>query len=183
MRQPNKSILLFISIAWILPMAQGWAQVKSLPIDELLSDLQKVLIQVRDASVTDGLPALASIRLTLRATLNKEANGSLKFHILEANAKDTDENTQELRLQLEPPRDSDQAPINASLAPLADAIIDAAKSVKAAESRAPPLHLTTLEASVEFTVEKEASGSIAFFGGKAGNRNTQQIILTFGKAQ
>jgi hypothetical protein len=181
------SSLIFVvvwSAACGLPMAPGFAaDAPDIPIDELLSDIQTALVKVRDASDVDALPTLTAVHLTLRAALTREANGSLKFHILEAGAKGSEESIQELRLQLRPPQAADKSPVSKSVIPLADAIIDAAREVKKAATRNPPLHLTTLEASVEFTVEKEASGSIVFFGAKAGNRNTQKIILTFGKSE
>jgi hypothetical protein len=71
--------------------------------------------------------------------------------------------------------------VGASVIPLADAIIDAARQVKKASEGKPPLHLAMLEASVEFSVEKEASGTIVFLGAKVANRNTQKIVLIFGK--
>ena len=174
---------LCLASLWVLCNAPSGAATGDISIDELLSDIQKVLIKVRDASDVDALPALTSIDLTLRATLTREANGSLKFHILEAGAKGSDESVQEIHLQLRPPEPADRSPVAASVAPLADAIIDAARSVKKATTRDPPLHLTTLEAIVEFAVEKEASGSIVFVGARAGSQNSQKINLTFGIKQ
>ncbi len=122
---------------------------------------------------------MTAVNLTLRAKLSREADGSLKLHILEAGGSVSDESVQELRLQLGPPEPSDKSPVAASALPLADAIIDAARNVKQAANRDPPLHLVKLEASIEFTVQKEASGSIVLVGGKAGRQDTQQITLTF----
>lgn len=174
-------VFLSLTILLALPVTHGSADTTGVPIDELLSDIQKVLVKVRDASNEDALPELIAVTLTLRTTLTREANGSLKFHILEAGAKGSDESVQELRVQLGPPEPADKSPVVVSILPLADAIIDAARSVKNAATRNPPLHLTSLEATVEFTVEKEASGSIVLFGAKAGSRNTQKIVVTFGK--
>jgi hypothetical protein len=172
--------LLVAGIAANIIIAQARAiDGPTVPLDELLSDIQQALIKVRDASDTDNLPPLTAVQLTLRATLTQEGGASLKFHILDANFIGSDERVQELRLTLKPPQEADQSPTAAAVMPLADAIIDAARSVKKAMTREPPLHLNTLEASVEFTVEKGASGSILFFGGKGGTRNAQQIILTF----
>jgi hypothetical protein len=167
------------AVLWAAPAGQSWADTTGVPLDQLLSDIQKVLINVRDASDTDALPAMTAVNVTLRGTLSRQADGSLKFYILEASAHVTDESVQELRLQLGPPEPSDKSPVSASAAPLADAIIDAARNVKRAANRDPPLHLVKLEASIEFTVEKEASGSIVLLGGKAGRADTQQITLVF----
>jgi Trypsin-co-occurring domain 2 len=168
------------AVVFALVNAPAWADTSDVPLDQLLSDIQKALIKVRDASEIDALPPLSTIHLTLRATLKREADGSLKFHVLEAGAKASDESVQELHLQLEPPDAPDKSPAGASVAPLADAIIDAARSVKKAATGNPPLHLAKLEARVEFTIEKEA-GFIVFVGAKANSQNIQEIVLTFGK--
>ena len=164
---------------WALPSTQGWADSVGVPLDQLLSDIQKVLIKVRDASGVDALPAMTAVNLTLRGTLSRQADGSLKFYIFEGGARASEESVQQLRLQLGPPEPSDRSPVTASVMPLADAIIDAARDVKRAATRDPPLHLIKLEASIEFTVEREVSGSIVLVGGKVGDVNTQQITLTF----
>jgi hypothetical protein len=171
--------LIFVSLV----SKPGKANSADVSLEDFLSDVQKVLIKVRDASDVDALPKLTAVHLTIRTTLKREADGSLKFHVIEAGAKGSDENIQELRLELRPPDPADKSPVAASVAPLADAIIDAARNVKRAATRDPPLHLTALEASVEFTVEKEASGNIVFVGAKVGSRDTQQIVISFGKPE
>lgn len=174
---------LIFSIFLIVNLKPGIANAADVPLDDFLSEIQKVLIKVRDASDVDALPALTAVHLTIRTTLSREANGSLKFHIIEAGAKGSDESIQEIRLALQPPSASDKSPVAASVEPLADAIIDAARNVKKAATRDPPLHLSALEASVEFTVEKEASGNLVLVGAKVGSKNTQQIVISFGKSE
>jgi Trypsin-co-occurring domain 2 len=182
-KREKRIVSLIFSIFFIFSLKPSAASAADVPIDDFLSDIQKVLIKVRDASDVDALPALTAVHLTIRTTLSREANGSLKFHIIEAGAKGSDESVQEIRLELQPPGAADKSPVAASVAPLADAIIDAARNVKKATTRDPPLHLTALEASVEFTVEKEASGNLVFVGAKAGSKNTQKIVISFGKSE
>ena len=183
MKREKRIVSLILSIFFIFNLKPSIANAADVPLDDFLSDIQKVLIKVRDASDVDALPAFAAVHLTIRTTLSREANGSLKFHVIEAGAKGSDESIQQIRLELRPPSPANKSPVAASVAPLADAIIDVARNVKKAATRDPPLHLAALEASVEFTVEKEASGSLVFIGAKAGSKNTQQIVISFGKSE
>jgi hypothetical protein len=150
-------------------------------IDSLLVDVQTVLVKVRDAADVEDLPVLKSVTLTISAGLTRSADGSLRFHVLEAGAEASGESAQELLLDLGPPEPADKSPVSIPILPLADAIINAARDVRKAASREPPLHLHKLEASVEFTVEKSASGSLLFMGAKVGTRNAQKIVLRFGE--
>jgi hypothetical protein len=180
----------FIAVAvWTAALASARAEGTGVPLDQLLSDVQQVLIKVRDAADGESLPVLASVNLVLRTSLVKQADGSIKVVILDAGANISDETVQEIRLTLQPPRRSDKSPVAGSVKPLADAIIDAARSVKRAANRDPPLHLVKLEASIAFTVEKEVGVSAGFrilpitidLGGKAKGTNVQQINLIFGE--
>jgi hypothetical protein len=146
-----------------------------------LSDIEKVLVKVRDAADVDDLPPLKNIQLRIATTLSKSADGSLKFRVIEAGADLSNESKQEINLELRPPQPADKSKVSVSILPLADAIIDAARDVKKAMSGDPPLHLGKLEASVEFTVKKEASGTLLFVGAKAGSEDSQKILITFGE--
>jgi hypothetical protein len=166
----------------------SYADNSGVSLDALLSDVQKVLVKVRDTTSDDpSMPTLKDVRLELKASLQKTADGTLKLYILDTGASASGTTVQEIHLELSPPQPSDKSPVAASVAPLAEAIIDAARSVKLAASRDPPLHLKKLEATIEFTVEKEATGSAGFhilpvsfdFGGKLTSSNTQHVTLTF----
>jgi hypothetical protein len=166
------------------------AEVSGVPLDEVLSSVQQTLIKIRDAAQTDSLPALQSVELDVRASLVREGSGSVKLVILELGARTSEETTQEIKLTLVPPGSGDKSKTGASVAPLADAIVEAARAAKRAATGDPPLHLAKLEATIAFAVEKGASGSGGFqllpitvdLGGKVKQSNIQRITLTFGKA-
>lgn len=75
----------------------------------------------------------------------------------------------------------------ASVAPLVEAIVGAARDVKKAETRDPPLHLVKLEAEIDFEIKKTSSGSFGFdlipisadVGGKLGQTGVQRITIIF----
>jgi hypothetical protein len=166
------------------------AEVGSVPLDEVLSSVQQTLIKIRDTAEADSLPALQSVELDIRASLVKEANGTVKVVILELGAHVSQETTQEIKLTLAPPGAGDRSKVGASVAPLADAIVEAARAAKRATKGEPPLRLAKLEATIAFTVEKGAIGSGSFrllpitadLGGKVQQSDLQRIVLTFGKA-
>lgn len=163
----------------VLSVTASRAAGSDVSIDQFLTQIQTVLVKIRDSADVDALPELKSITVKMRAGLKREADGTLKFHVLEAGADVSDESVQEIDLELGPPQPADKSPVVASVLPLADAIINAARDVKKAATRDPPLHLRKLEASVEFTVEKEASGVLIFVGAKTGSKNVQKIVITF----
>jgi hypothetical protein len=109
MKPPRFFVVL--TLFWAVCTVQGRADELSIPIDELLLNIQKALIKVRDGSDVDALPPLTAVHLTLRTTLTREADGSLKFRVLEAGAKGSDESVQELHLDLPPPDPSDKSPV------------------------------------------------------------------------
>jgi hypothetical protein len=160
---------------------------RGVPLDEVLSNIQQTLIKIRDAVDADSLPTLQSVNLDIQASIVREANGQIKVVILEVGGHGSIKTTQEIKLTLAPPSPGDRSKVSASVAPLADAIIEAARAVKLAASREPPLHLAKLEATIAFAVEKGVSGSGGFrivpitvdLGGKVAQSDSQKITLTF----
>jgi hypothetical protein len=173
------------ALAVLFSSAPVCADVSGVSLDAVLSDVQTVLVKVRDATKTDSLPELQAVRLDLRASLQRQADGSFKLFVIEAGAKVSDTTIQEIRLELEPPKAADKAQVAASAAPLANAIIEAARSVKSAEKRDPPLHLVKLEAKIEFTVEKGTNAGFTILpisvsiDGQLKNETSQTITLVF----
>jgi hypothetical protein len=165
------------------------AEASGVPFDEVLSSVQQTLIKIRDVTETDSLPALQSVELDVRASLVREGGGAVKVVILELGTHASAETTQEIKLTLAPPRPGDRSEVARSVAPLADAIIEAARAARKAATRDPPLHLAKLEATIAFAIEKDASGSGGFrllpitvdLGGKVQQSDIQRIALTFGK--
>jgi hypothetical protein len=158
-----------------------------LSLDALLTDVQRVLIKVRDATQSDDLPTLKAVHLDLKAAVEKEADGTVKLYVLEVGTNAKSDTVQEIKVDLTPPQPADKSPVSASVAPLADAIIGAARSVKQAGSRDPPLHLKQLEATISFAVERAANGSAGFhllpisfdLTGKIQSSSVQQVSIVF----
>jgi hypothetical protein len=156
-------------------------------LDKLLSDIQRTLIKVRDTSDISSLLRLETVKLNLRGTVAYNAEGKATLFIVDLGGGGSESSAQEIDLTLEPPRPGDRSRVSGSTAPLADAIIDAARDVKQAASREPPLHLKELSATISFTVEKSADVSAglkilpvtAEIGGKLKREDVQKITIVF----
>lgn len=158
-------------------------------VDELLTNVQKSLLRVRDIVADEELPPLQNVTLRLKSSLVKEANGKISLFIVEFGANVAEEAVQEIKLELGPPRDSDEGEVAGEDDALAEAIISSAKAVQKASSRQPPLHLRKLTATVRFVVSSDAGGGVKFLimpvtldlGGKVKSIATQEVVLVFGK--
>jgi hypothetical protein len=75
----------------------------NLPLDGLLSDIQKVLVKVRDSTNDDAnMPPLKDVHLELITSLEREADGSVTFYVLDVDADTSDKTLQEIQLDLGP---------------------------------------------------------------------------------
>lgn len=169
-----------------LPSAVA-AEDGAMPIDRLLTDIQSTLIRVRDAADVESLPPLSKVTLILNASLTTTGGGKVELVIVEAGGSISNGITQEITLELAPPQDKDKSPVGASTDSLADAIVEAARAVHKAAERTPPLHLKRLEASIAFTVKKDANAGSGFkllpvtaqLEGKIENHDRQTAIIEF----
>jgi hypothetical protein len=158
-------------------------------VDELLTKVQESLLRVRDAVEEEELPPLQKVTLRLNSSLVKQLNGKISLFIVEFGANVAEEAVQEIKLELGPPRPSDESEVAGEADALADAIVAAAKAVKKAASRQPPLHLRKLTATIKFVVTSDAGGGAKFLvlpvtldlGGKVKSVATQEAVLVFGE--
>jgi hypothetical protein len=157
----RKYVLCLIPLIF-LPLAATAADDNTVALDLLLSDVQSALIKVRGATEDESLPPLSRVKLTLQTTLIDKGDGKLELAIVEVGGSLSSERSQELTIELEPPHVEDKSPVSSSSDSLADAIIAAARSIKAAASRDPPLHLVKLTSSIQFVVQKDAAFGVGF---------------------
>lgn len=158
-------------------------------VDELLTKIQETLIRVRDATEEEELPPLKDVTLRLKSALVKQANGKVSLFIVEFGANVAEEAVQEIKLELAPPRPSDEAEVADVADSLAEAIVSAAKAVQQAASRQPPLHLRKLTATVRFVVSTDAGAGVKFLilpvtldlGGTVKSVEIQEAVLVFGQ--
>ena len=152
-------------------------------LDELLTELQQTLVRVSDAIDEDDLPRLSKATLNLKTTLGSRVGGKLSLIAVELGTEVAMDSVVEISLELEPPRESDPAPVSSVDDLLADAIIASLKAVRVAETRRPPLHLHKLVATVRFGIEYDAGGGIRFkalsFGVGVKTATIHEMIVEF----
>ena len=156
-------------------------------LDELLTEVQKTLIRVRDTVEKEDLPPLDKVSLKLKSALVTKADSKVSLVIVQLGAMVSREAIQEISLELKPPKPTDTTPVLSIKDTLAIAIIEAAKSAKKASNRKPPLHLSKLTAKIRFIVKREVSGGVNFkllpvtikLGGQVRDVTTQEIIVEF----
>ena len=157
-------------------------------IENILSEIQKVLIRVQTRARDTGLPPLSSVNLTLSTQFSGKVGAKLSFFIISVGGGVTKESVQTLKLTLVPPKAGARDPKSTGFAEsLSTAIVNAAKAVKEAEQEKPPLTLKELSATIKFVVKKEGEGGAKFIitpvtvdlGGNIQSVETQEIGITF----
>ena len=181
-------IYFFISVFALLVLHNSISSAESgVILDELLTEVQKTLIRVRDTIEKEDLPPLNKVALKLKSALVTKADGKVSLFIVQLGAMVTREAVQEINLELKPPKPTDATPVLSIKDSLATAIIEAAKSAKKASRRKPPLHLSKLTAKIRLIVKQEVNGGVNFkllpvtvkLGGQARDVTTQEIIVEF----
>jgi hypothetical protein len=162
--------------------------VTKVQIEKLLSQIQKALQIVQNATVADAsikLPELESVTLNLSAELIKGAGATVDLYIVSFGAELSKETTQSITLQLEPPKPVRSTKRAEEIAePLAKAILSAARGAASAE---PMLKLAELKASIKFVVDAKGHGGLKFallpitgeMKGQVSQATTQEIIVSF----
>ena len=156
-------------------------------LDELLTEVQKTLIRVRDTIEEEELPPLYKVVLKLKSALVTKADGRVSLYIVQLGATVAREAIQEINLELKPPKPTDTTPVLSIKDTLATAIIEAAKGAMKASKRKPPLHLSKLSAKIRFVVKQEVSGGGIFrllpvtirLGGQVRDVTSQEIMVEF----
>ena len=177
-----------MAILMVLPViipAPSHAQT-NIAVDELLTELQRTLILVRDAVNDENLPPLSKATLNLKSRLKKVADGQASLFIIEMGAEVVEESVLEVRLELEPPLESDSVRVSSVSDLLADAIIKLATAVQRARQGKPPLHLHKLTAAVHFVVSSNTEGGAGFsilpavkLSGGVETQDVQELIVEF----
>ena len=155
---------------------------------ELLTELQRTLVRVRNAGLYDRtLPKLSKATLTVKTAVQSGLSGEVSVVVVHGGTEISDESILAIKLELSPPEESDEAPVSSAGDRLADAIIEIVRAVEAAEAGIPPLHLRTLTATLRFVVETDTGGGVGFrikpitvdFGGGVTTERIHELVVEF----
>lgn len=159
------------------------------PLDVMLEEVQAALVRVNDLTAEDELPRLKSVELSLQTSIAKDASGRFAFFVISLGGQTAETSVQSLTVVLSPPPPGTSAPVGrADLAEtLAEAIVAAARGLKPALKRDPPLALEQLVAELRFAVDTSGSAGIKAelvpitvdVGAKISSTQIQTIKVTF----
>lgn len=160
-------------------------------LENILQEVQRALIKVQNEAETGSLPPLDNVSLNLSAELASDLDGKISLYIVSFGAGISKTSTQSIRIELTPPKPRTKSPVSSSFGEsLSEAILGAAKAVKATQEEEPVLELRELEALLKFVIKKDGQGGVKFaiapitldLGGKIQTSETQEIKVTFKQA-
>ena len=183
--------LLFASILLIAVVSPPSYAQTEIPLDRLLTELQRTLVRVRDALADSDLPPFTSALLRVSSTLKRTRGGELALFVAQIDSDVKETSILEVQIELQPPRNSDSVPVSSTSDVLADAIIRASHTIKLAQRGSPPLRPRKLTAAVSFAASSSVGGGsdirFEFLGidvgatarASSGRKQTHHIAITF----
>ena len=133
-------------------------------IEQVLAEVQIGLAKAQTEMADLNMPPLKSVTLTLQTLLTRAGGPKLKLLVFSFGQTWEKEQSQEMILELTPPRPYTPFDIatEAKLSvQLVEAIISAAQGVQAARTGKPPLWLNRMEAEFTFVIKTQTTGSLA----------------------
>jgi hypothetical protein len=167
------------------------------PGDKDVVAIQAVIGQIRDALVRvqkdlkgKQLPPLASVDLTLKAVVEKDAGGTFKLWILSFGVKREKDQTQSVSIHLTPPSPDNPTKVGAAslTEALESAIVSAAEGAQQSGTSEYPLLFSGLTVELEFTVKTTGNGKVSIpiitpitaeLSGQVAKNATQTIKVVF----
>jgi hypothetical protein len=191
------SALLAAAMANAQASPSGSTSTAATPGDKDVVAIQAVIGQIRDALVRvqkdlkgKQLPPLASVDLTLKAVVEKDAGGTFKLWILSFGVKREKDQTQSVGIHLTPPSPDNPTKVGAAslTEALESAIVSAAEGAQQSGTDEYPLLFSGLTVELEFTVKTTGNGKVSIpiitpitaeLSGQVAKNATQTIKIVF----
>jgi hypothetical protein len=159
-------------------------------IKEVISQVRQALVGVQKDLRDKKLPPLASVDLTLKTVVEKDAGGTFKLWIISFGVKREKDETQTVTIHLIPPSPDNPKSVGAVTlgAALESAIVSAAEGAQQSGTTDYPLMFSGLTVELEFTVKMTGNGKItipeiapitADISGQVAKNATQNIKIVF----
>lgn len=159
------------------------------PVDQLLTEIQRALIDIQNEANRAKLPPLNSVTLALSAEASKEVTAAVNLYVVKLGGGTGNESSQTIKLKLVPPKAGAEKPVgkNNISENLVKAVLATANSVRQAENRKPSLMLSELTATLKFVVKIDGTGGVKFeilpvgfdLGGAIKSSEIQEIEIVF----
>ncbi len=188
---PLKQLLPFILLFFwpFASSAESVAAGSSLPLADLVREVDVALLRVADTAETQHLPQLQKAVLEVNTSMKRDVNGKISLWVVELGGAGNNEYASKVIFTLKPPPPGSPSNIGAvQLAnALTDSILAGAHAIMAAETGNPPLLADDLVVSVRFAIAREGNGKLAVkfppfeasFGGGATSAEIQSITVTY----
>ena len=161
-------------------------------LEAVISQVRQALIGAQKQLAQDGLPPLASIDLTLKSVVQKQAGGTFKLWIISFGVSRENDQTQTVTIQLTPPSGKEPTKVGAVdlTAELQSVIVSAAKGAQNSGTADYPLQFSGLTVELDFTVQMTGNAGAqipqiipisADLSGKVAKNATQTVKVVFGK--
>jgi Trypsin-co-occurring domain 2 len=165
--------------------------------DQGIVTIQSVIAQIRDALTRTQkelrgkqLPPLASVDLTLKTVVEKDAGGTLTLWIISFGVKREKDQTQTVTIHLTPPSPDNPTKVGAGdlTSALDSAIVSAAEGAQQSGTSEYPLLFSGLTVEIEFTVKTTGNGKVSIpiitpitadISGQVAKNATQTIKIVF----
>lgn len=190
------SLFLLLSLALMgasnPPQAQTDQDKGVIALEAVISQVRQALIGAQKQLTTDGLPPLASIDLTLKSVVQKQAGGTFKLWIISFGVSRENDQTQTVTIHLTPPTGKEPTKVGAVdlTAALQSVIVSAAEGAHNAGTVDYPLEFSGLTVELDFTVQMTGNAGVqipqiipisADLSGKVSKNATQTVKVVFGK--
>jgi hypothetical protein len=159
-------------------------------IQTVIGEIRDALVRVQKELKGKQLPPLASIDLTLKAVVEKDAGGTFKLWILSFGVKREKDQTQSVIIHLTPPSPGNPTKVGAAslTEALESAIVSAAEGAQQSGTSGYPLLFSGLTVELEFTVKTTGNGKVSIpiitpitaeLSGQVAKNATQTIKIVF----
>ena len=132
---------------------------ESVTIQAVVAQVKEALSNVQTKLTSKQLPPLKSVKLTLQTVATGKAGAKISFWVITIGGSIQKESTQEVVLELVPPKPGN--PVNISsetfTKALEDSILDVAQGVQGTDQGSMPLQLNNLTVTLGFTVTAEGT--------------------------
>jgi hypothetical protein len=132
---------------------------ESVTIQAVVAQVKEALSNVQTKLTNKQLPPLKSVKLTLQTVATGKAGAKISFWVITIGGSIQKESTQEVVLELVPPKPGN--PVNISsetfTKALEDSILDVAQGVQGTDQGSMPLQLNNLTVTLGFTVTAEGT--------------------------
>jgi hypothetical protein len=159
-------------------------------IQTVIAEIREALVRVQQQLKGKQLPPLASVDLTLKTVVEKDAGGTFKLWIISFGVKREKDQTQSVIIHLTPP--SPENPTKVGAASLTEAlessIVSAAEGAQQSGTSDYPLLFSGLTVEIEFTVKTTGNGKVSIpvitpitvdISGQVAKNATQTIKIVF----